>query len=772
MNAKTPAADEEGGAVQGIFHLTRTDWQIMAGVFLLALAVRGTYLWQSSANPTFRTPVVDAETYHTMACTLLKRMTGDTSFAVQRGGDPTHSGFFWQPFFYPFFLSVIYLFAGPSILTAKIVQILIGAVTCSLTYLLGRTVFSRAVGVIAAILVAFYGPLIFLEAELLGEGLAAFWSLVLILLFLKGRDGRGYWIYLAIGLCGAMAVITRPTFLAFFLGACAWLAVVLYRQMGWRRFLAPARNCLAGFLLVSLPLAFLNHSRTGNFAIMPSSGGINFYIGNNPDVCKTLTIRPGWAWERLTTWPEREGVRGEAAQQAFYYKKVWEYASSQPLSFLGGMGMKAMRFLCTREIPRNVDVYMFGRWSSLLKALVWKVGPFGFPFGVLLPLAVAGVIGCWRRIPWALGLFITLYPLGIILVFVTGRYRVPTIPALTVVAAAGLVNLLQLIARRRWTTPAVVAVCMVAALAAGTLGGPFCEEQVNYEAELNFDLGIIQYNLKPPQFDKAADYLSKSLELKSDYADAYSELGNVRALQGDLAEASRCYSQAVELDPTHAKAMHNAGLMAYKTGYVNEAMELFRKALAIDPSIAKTHYYLGLALARSGDFRSAVEELERALTLPVPLADRTQVLQAYESLGEAMLRVGRSAEAVKYYRKAVELKTDHLPAIEALTWLLATHPDSHVRNGPQAVALGQRATTIAPTRWQAQDVLAAAYAETERFADAVNAARMALALTESAGQTAEIEQVRARLQLYQSSRPYRQGAEELTSQPASSGISP
>jgi tetratricopeptide (TPR) repeat protein/4-amino-4-deoxy-L-arabinose transferase-like glycosyltransferase len=728
----------------------------MIGVFLLAAGVRGAYLWQSAANPTFYAPVVDAETYHTMACTLVGRVTTDEAYATQRGADVTHAGFFWQPFFYPSLLSVIYFFAGPSILAAKIVQILIGGVTCSLTYLLGRVAFRRAVGVIAAVIVAFYGPLIYLEGELLGEGLAAFWSLVLVLLFLKAGDGRSHWMILVIGLCGAMAILTRPTFLPFFLAGCLWLGWVLYRAGGWRRLLTAVSNGLAGFVIVAFPVAALNRSRTGNFAMLPSSGGVNLYIGNNPDVCKTLTIRPGWAWEKLTTWPEREGIRGDAAQQAFFYKKVREYAAEQPLSFLAGVGMKIVRFLSTREIPRNVDVYMFGRWSSLLRALVWKAGPFGFPFGLLLPLAVAGVICHWRRIPLVLALFLILYSLGVVAVFVTGRYRVPVIPALAVVAAAGLVGLRDLVRRRKFASLAVAVVCMAAAAAAGTMPGPFCEEQVNYEAELNFDLGTVYRRMWPPQYAKAEGYFTKALELNSDYADAYNELGNIRAVQGDLVGAFGCYSRAVELDPTHAKAMTNVGLMAYKMDRNDEAMHYFRMTLRLDPRAPKTHYFHALALSKAGDYPGAVEHFLKALELLNPLTDRQHILQAHRYLAEVLTKAGRPVEAVEHYRKALEMKGDYLPAIEGLAWLLATHPDAAVRNGSEAVRLAEHAVAIAPAGSRSLDVLGAAYAECGRFPDAVNAAGKALATAQVEGQTAEAQEIRARLELYRSARAYRQ----------------
>ena len=40
---------------------------------------------------------------------------------------------------------------------------------------------------------------------------------------------------------------------------------------------------------------------------------------------------------------------------------------------------------------------LFGEWSSLMRVLTWKVGGFGFPFGIVLPFAVVGLVYYWRR---------------------------------------------------------------------------------------------------------------------------------------------------------------------------------------------------------------------------------------------------------------------------------------------------------------------------------------------------------------------------------------
>ena len=87
-------------------------------------------------------------------------------------------------------------------------------------------------------------------------------------------------------------------------------------------------------------------------------------------------------------------------------------------------------------------------------------------------------------------LFIVFYPAAVILVFVSARYRVPTVPILAIVAAAGVVQMIELVRGREWKKLALPACVAVASVLLGTIPGPFAEEQVNYLAEMHLNLGV------------------------------------------------------------------------------------------------------------------------------------------------------------------------------------------------------------------------------------------------------------------------------------------
>ena len=66
-------------------------WQA-AFVFILALAVRMVYLFESTDNPTFFAPIVDSLRYNGLARDIA-------------AGKTLTDSLFWQPPFYPLFLS-------------------------------------------------------------------------------------------------------------------------------------------------------------------------------------------------------------------------------------------------------------------------------------------------------------------------------------------------------------------------------------------------------------------------------------------------------------------------------------------------------------------------------------------------------------------------------------------------------------------------------------------------------------------------------------------
>ena len=109
---------------------------------------------------------------------------------------------------------------------------------------------------------------------------------------------------------------------------------------------------------------------------------------------------------------------------------------------------------------------------------------------------------------------------------------------------------------------------------------------------------------------------------------------------------------------------------------------------------------------------------------------------------------------MKEYKKAIDLNLKDSPVYINLAWLLATCPETSLRNGQKAVALAEAAQALAGIESpQLLDTLAAAYAEAGQYDEAVETAKRALALNATRNNHRLAEAIQSRLNLYVS--PFR-----------------
>ena len=699
---------------QGVFECADRDkgplssgFRIGAGIFALAFLVRLFYLCEMSESPTFLSPIVDSEVYDRLARGLA-------------GGGRMYREFFWQPFFYPFFLSRVYYFCSGSIICAKLVQIFLGSLTCVLVVRIGQRVAGKRVSILAGIITAFYGPLIFFEGRLLAAGWAAFWAAALVLAFLKALEKKDAVSCFIVGVIGGLSVITRPTFIPFTAAALVWLALSLHRRaVSWKQISLKTAVMLAGFSIVTGAVAVQNFSVTGRFSFLPRSGAINLYIGNNPDRPQTLAVRPA-DWKELTRLPRRYGSTDERQDQQFFMRKFREYITKHPLHYVKGLGFKAVQFVNSREIPRNIDVYVFRKYSWILSVLTWKWKGFGFPFGLLLPLAITGLVVYRREIPGVIIAFLIFYPLSVILVFVSARYRIAVIPILAVPAAAGLERLWRTIKSANLPQAAAMSAVFVPVILFCSIPGPFVGEGYNHEAEMCYFLGL-KYT-EQGQYDKACDKLTEAIELAPGCSGAYSAMALALGDQQKFEQALEYHSKAIRTDPYYAKSYVNLGITLARQGKYEEAIQAYKKATQIDPYLDTAYYNRGMSL----------------------------------------VQLGRGAEAIELYKKALRL-TPRNDITKNLAWILATCSDEQVRNGEEAMYFAE--ILCKNTNYKNPEhmyVLAAAYAEAERFDDAVRTAREALKLVGRSGEEKLYGQIAQALELFKQEKSLRQFYDDKT----------
>lgn len=569
-------------------------------VFFVALAVRVAYLFEASDSPAFGLPINDAEIYDQLARALV--LKGDVGWR-----------FFYQGVFYPLFLSAVYGIFGPSVLAAKAVQAVIGAVTAALVQRYSARIGGSFVGITAGMITALYGPLVFFETELLATGWAAFFSVALLWMFCLVEEKPVLLRFLLLGSVAGLSVLTRAVFLPFFAIAAIWLCLRL-RKRGAKAVPRGVIAMVIGVVLVTAPVGIASYRITHRFHVLPFSGGVNLHLGNNESTCDTLTLRPGKEWWEMINLPLKHGRTNPWDKEAFYTERFWDYVKENPIGFAVGIGRKTLQFVNGREIPRSFDLYLQRRWSHILFAGVWKIGRFGFPFGALFALGVLGIACRRKALPVPVQLLLVLYPLSVIAVFVAARYRVPLVPVLALPAALGIRSFLAIL-RKGVAVQRRVEVVMVflTALLLATVPPVFCEERVSLEAEMYFMTAAMEQ--RRGNFEEAIRRYRRAVELDPSYYEAVETFGVFLNERGKLIEALPLLERAVQLEPEAGKSLLYLGKTLGQLRKYREGEAVLRRALAKEPKSGPAHSYMGICLANQGKFEEAYTHLKEAVAL-------------------------------------------------------------------------------------------------------------------------------------------------------------
>ncbi|HZS19004.1 MAG TPA: tetratricopeptide repeat protein [Candidatus Udaeobacter sp.] len=303
----------------------------------------------------------------------------------------------------------------------------------------------------------------------------------------------------------------------------------------------------------------------------------------------------------------------------------------------------------------------------------------------------------------------------------------------------------------------------------------------------HYNLGIALNERGDP--DAAIAHYRQALELRPRYAEAHYNLGRLLAQKGRLDEAITEYDKVLQINPSDANAHNNLGATLFAKGQIDEAIDHYRKALLAQPDYADASCNLASALLSKNDLDGAINYYSACLTtspnqpeaqynLASALFRRGQNdeaivhygkclelnpdnADAHANLGSAFLAKGRLQEAIEHYKHALRIAHDNVAAQSNLAWLLATAADASLRNGPEAVALAERAeseSSRGENHALVLRILAAAYAEAGRFDEAKKTAEQALQAAQVQGNSDLSTALRTEISLYELGLPYHKQA--------------
>ena len=286
----------------------------------------------------------------------------------------------------------------------------------------------------------------------------------------------------------------------------------------------------------------------------------------------------------------------------------------------------------------------------------------------------------------------------------------------------------------------------------GNLG----EAMAHYQEALRLDPDSAKaaYNLglaleKEGRMTEAIAEYRAAVRAAPNYGEAHNNLGFALFRQGQIEEAIAEYREALQIDPTDAGVYNNLGNALLEQRQTEAALESFRNALQFDPNYAEAHNNLANALVRQGRLEEAAAQYGEALRVKPTYAN------AHYNLGSVLIREGQGGEAIKQFEEALALQPDNPTYQNVVALLLATAPQTSLRDGSRALALATKASqATGGNNPMILRTLAAAYAEAGQFPDAVTTARKALQLSEAQSNTALAEELRREIQLYEAGRRF------------------
>lgn len=148
-------------------------------------------------------------------------------------------------------------------------------------------------------------------------------------------------------------------------------------------------------------------------------------------------------------------------------------------------------------------------------------------------------------------------------------------------------------------------------------------------------------------------------------------LGAVLLGQGKLQDAIESYDKAIQIKPDFAEAYSNRGIALKEIGQLDEAVESYDKAIQIKPDFADAYSNRGNALKELGRLDEAVTSCDKAIQIKPDFAD------AYGNRGNALQAQGLLDEAVVSYDKAIQINPDDAKAYRNLSTMKKYKPGDH-----------------------------------------------------------------------------------------------
>ena len=509
---------------------------------------------------------------------------------------------FYQAPLYPYFLAVQIKLFGSGLVSIRLFQGLLGAISVAAIGFAGKNFFKPSIGLLASCFYAIYPAAIYFDGIIQKTSLASFLLcvfLALISLVWKeiGNEARSRKLMLlgtTTGITLALLMITRENSILWVPVFPVW--IWLTKTIPTKIKLKTICSYVVGLVTILLPIAARNASLGGEWSPTTFQAGPNFYIGNN--LSSNGLYQPLVQGHETPMYERADAQR--IAEQAtgkplssrevskYWFGQAWNEISSAPMSWIELMAIKSLMVINRFEVP---DVECFYIYS--IDAWPLKILGSGWHFGILFPLCVWGLLTRFdhRRQLWILDALLLIMIAAIVLFFILGRYRQPLVPIAVLFAAVGITDIVKRIRNRDRSS---IRLSIGASLTALIL----CNLPVHDESMLR--------------------------------ASSYMNMGIAAGKAGNMGVSIPALYQAIESHPEMVEAYVNLGKAMEMSNRPNDAIACYQAALQIEPSLIMVDAALGKIYAQLGEQGRAIGHLQRAIQLD---PDDQQSLEILKMLG-------------------------------------------------------------------------------------------------------------------------------------------
>lgn len=542
----------------------RTLLLILVGVYIL---LRVIYLWQYGQSQYWGDLTVDA------------RFHLNWARAVAGGSIIGDEVFFRAPF-YPYLLAVWHLLFSGNLLTIIIIQNIIGVGSFVFTYYLAQRLFNQRTALISALIYLFVFDFVFFESELLLDFLLVFLLPLFFLLVFKAEESERSSLWLISGLVLGMASMTRPTVMILIVIVPIYL-LISHRTKPLNQNLKRVLLGLAGVALVLLPVATRNAYVGGQFNPLPTQGGINFFIGNNPEATGWSAAMPeplgkDWQYADCKYLAEKDMNRnlGPREVSSYWFDRGLDFWRHTPVQAIQLTFKKAWMLIADRDISNNRNISQFRSRIGISRL-------FFVSLWLLVPLSVLGAVYGLKnnRKTGLVVAFMVFYGAVVILFFVTSRFRLPLLPFAVILAGFGLQKFIELINSKKISSILSSSILLIIIFTL-TQFLPYDIDFSNPNQEL---FSRANRFLSVGDHESARQMYRKLLEINPDYPQAHLNLATSFVRTGQLDSAVAHYQAELNHNPSSVLAMSSLAEVERLLGNRDVAYSLAEKALSIKP---------------------------------------------------------------------------------------------------------------------------------------------------------------------------------------------